>query len=330
MRKWWAVPAVVALGLVAACGNGDTGGDNGGDDYGLVPIYTPRAGGTANIVGSAIANVLSQHIDGVQASVEATTGSQEMVQRLEERRQANQPAFAVMDTAGPLWAYEGQDPYDQEYISLRTMTFTGASDLYVVVPADSDIESYGDLTGRRVALGGPGSTPQLLAEELIEYHGVPVESYTPEYLSYDDIVDGLANGSLDAGVLAGAPPVSAYSELATTQDVRIVPVDEDVRERLIEERPYFYESTVEGGEYRGMDTDVPAVGFGTSLVTFEEVPDELVERVMEAIYEHHDQLVSSHGSMAVMLPENAAQSVAIPFHPAAESVITERGGTIEN
>ncbi|MCK6210540.1 TAXI family TRAP transporter solute-binding subunit [Georgenia sp. EYE_87] len=319
--------AGTAILLLAACGGTGTGaGDSAdGDNYGIVPIYTPRQGGTAYIVGGGIANLISEHVDGAQASVEATTGTLEMVQRLDERMQSGDPAFTLMDTAGTLWAFEGQAPYEQEYTELRALTFAGNSDLYMVTRADSGIESYADLEGKTIGIGGPGSPTNLLTVEVLVAHGVEEGEYTGEFLGYEDVVDGLSNGSIDAGVLAGSPPVSAYAELATQQDVRIVPVDEQIADQLVKERPYFYRGVVEAGQYPGVEAEIPVMGFGTNFVTHSETPDDLVRQVMEVIFDNHDALVSVHGSASEMTLENANRAIGIPFHPAAEEYLSEQG-----
>ncbi|GAA4430951.1 TAXI family TRAP transporter solute-binding subunit [Georgenia halophila] len=323
-----AVAATAALAMVAACG-GNTGagadGDEGPQDYGIVPLYTPRQGGTAYIVGGGIANLVSEHVDGVQASVEATTGTQEMVQRLAERQQTGEPAFSLMDTAGTLWAYEGQPPYEQEYTELRALAFAGNADLYMVARADSGIDEYADLAGKTLGIGGPGSPTNLLTVEILAAHGLDEGDYTGEFLGYEDVVNGLSNGSIDAGVLAGSPPVAAYTELATQEDVRIIPVDEQVAEELVAESPYFYQGVVEGGQYPGVEQEIPVMGFGTNLVTNADTPDDLVRRVIEVVYEYHDDLVAVHGSAEVMTPENATRAIGIPFHPAAEEYLSEQG-----
>lgn len=320
-----AVGAALLLGLTA-CGSGTgTEGADGGTDYGVVPIFTPRQGGTAYILGGGISNLVSEHVDGVQASVEATTGTQEMVQRLEDRRSTGQPAFTLMDSAGTQTAYEGKPPYEQEYTELRALTFAGASDLYMVTSADSGIDSYTDLEGKRVGVGGPGSPTNILSTQIMAAHGVEEGDYQAEFLGYEDVVDGLSNGSIDAGVLAGSFPVSAYSELAAQHDVRIVPVQDDVLEALLEESPYFYDTVVEAGSYNGVEEDVRVLGFGTLVATHSETPDELVTDFMKVIFEQHEELVQVHGSAKDITLENATRGIGIPFHPAAEEYLKAEG-----
>lgn len=323
----------MTLGLTACGGGGGSpGGGEGTEaagDYGVVPIFTPRQGGTAYIIGGGIANLLSENVEGVQASVEATTGTQEMVQRLEERRQNGQPAFTVMDSAGTQAAYEGREPYETEYTELRALSFAHAADLYMVTRADSGIDSYADLEGKRVGVGGPGSPTNILSTQTMAAHGVEEGEYQAEFLGYEDVVNGLSNGSIDAGVLAGSYPVSAFTELGAQQDIQILPVDEEVLTSMVEENPYFYATEVEAGAYDDVSEDVPILGFGVILATHSEVPDDLVASVMETIFDNHDRLVQVHGAAAEMTPENAAQGVGIPFHPAAAEYLEEQGVEVE-
>jgi TRAP-type uncharacterized transport system substrate-binding protein len=58
------------------------------------------------------------------------------------------------------------------------------------------------------------------------------------------------------GVVGGGYPVPAYTEMSTTHNVRIVPVDEAVLSRVRSEYPYYYKSIVKAKSYRGIDRDV--------------------------------------------------------------------------
>ena len=64
--------------------------------------------------------------------------------------------------------------------------------------------------------------------------------YKPLWLGYNEVAEGLQDGSIDAGFISGAYPIPAIQQLAFERDIRIIPVDETVLKKLLETNPYFY------------------------------------------------------------------------------------------
>jgi len=62
----------------------------------VIPIYTPGAGGTAYLIGGAMAAVLNKYIPEVQMMVEATGGTAAMSKLIQEKAEKNQPALACL------------------------------------------------------------------------------------------------------------------------------------------------------------------------------------------------------------------------------------------
>lgn len=291
----------------------------------VIPVYTPRAGGTAYIIGGGIADLINKEVAGVQMVVEATTGTEEIVKLVTERYNAGKEAFSVADAGGYYFAYKGGREYDKPHPHLRAVTYVHAADLYLVVRAESPIQSYADLKGKKVGVGSPGSAVEVVSNEVFEAHGVTRNDYQAEFLSYAEVVTGLTDKVIDAGVLAGAYPVAAYSELNATHKIRIVPVETEVIENLISKSPYYYLTSVEPDAYPGITEEVPIVGYGVLLETHENVDEEIVYNVVKNIFEHNDRLVEVHGAAREITLENALRSVGIPLHPGAERYFREQG-----
>ena len=105
-------------------------------------------------------------------------------------------------------------------------TFTS---LFLAIPLSS-------LTLTQKESGSPWAVPAAvrrpLPSFLFEQHGVQKKDFKPYYFTYKETVEGLQDGSLDGGFLAGGYPISSYSELSTRQSVRIVPVDEKILKKI--------------------------------------------------------------------------------------------------
>lgn len=319
-----AAAAVLALSITS-CGSTGQAPNEDGSFSGILPIYTPRQGGSAYVLGGGIANQVSRTVDGVQATVEATTGTQEMIQRLSEKQAQGQPAFALPDTTGAARAVEGREPFENPHPDLRALSTVQEGVIYMVARADSGLDSLDDLKGKSIGLGVGGSVVNYLTKEVLEAHGVEEGSYQEQPLGYQEVADGLANGSLDAGVIAGAAPVSSLTELAAQHDVTIIGTDPQIMDDLMERAPYVLDTAVEPGMYQGIDNETNTFSFSVAVVTHKDTPDDTVQSMMQLLFEQTDELAKVHASAKGITLDNATKGIAFDFHPAAAEYLEEKG-----
>lgn len=321
---------LLIVGLLAGCG-GSSGGDAEGQNSSqteIVPIYTPPAGGAAYILGGGIANIVNKELSGVQLVAESTSGSVEMVKLVSERWSNNKDAFAIIASDGVYNGYTGQNEFDKAYPELRAVSYIYGAEVYLVVPAESSIRSYADLKSKRVGVGAPGSTLSSVATTLIEkYYGISKDDYKPLPLSYKEVVQGIKDGSIDAGFLAGATPMASYNELSSSKDVRIIQVDEDILEKVVQEYPYYYRSRVKAGTYKNIDQDIPILAFGVVILTHEKTDEDLVYNLLKTVVENNADLVAVHKVAGQMKPETLLNGIGIPLHPGAQKYMDENGIT---
>ncbi|MGO2110700.1 MAG: TAXI family TRAP transporter solute-binding subunit [Pseudoclavibacter sp.] len=328
VRGFIGAAAAITIALsMAACTDPSTGAD--GESQGVVPIYTPRQGGSAYVVGGGIANLMSSSIDGVQGSVEATTGTQEMIERLRAKQDESQPAFIIADSAGQARSMSGDFPFEEPYADLRALAYLHDTAVHLVVRGDSSISGMQDLEGATIGLGVPGSPMNFLTKEVLEAHGVSEGSYEELPYGYEEVADGLNNGTIDAGVIGGAIPVSTLTELAAQVDVRVLPVDAAVMAELEGEAPYLFPLDIPGGTYNGIEEEVTTYGFSASLSTHKDTPDALVTSMLEIVYDQTDELAQVHASANAISLDDYDKGIAIDLHPAALAFYEERGVSLE-
>ena len=292
----------------------------------LIPLYTPPSGGTGYILGAGIASVTKKHLPDLEVVVEATPGTVAMVKFLMERESMKREAFAIFACDGAFNAVKGQKEFaGKPFPNLRAVTFLWGADLYLVVPTNSPIKSYADIKGRRVGMGGAGSTVALTGLYLLELSGVKREDFKPYFFVYKETIQGIKDGSLDAGFLAGGYPIASYTELSLTHSVRIVPVDEEIIKKVTSENPYYYGGLVKAKSYKGLENDTPIVGFAGGLFTHAGVSTDLVYQITKNLYEHREEYYQIHLSAKEMTPETALKGIPIPLHPGAERYFKEIG-----
>ena len=292
----------------------------------LIPFITPPAGGGAYIIGAGVISVTNKYIADIKLVHEAATGTMDIVRRMQAREAAKKEALAIYGTPDAWNAYKGNNEYaGKAFTSLRMVVAVNGTDVYLVVPANSPIKSYADVKGKRIGMGGPGSTVANTAQLLLDEHGVTKKDFKPYYFTYKEIVDGIQDGSLDGGIVAGGYPISAYSELSTQKAMRIVPADEGVLKKIIASHPYYYRNVVKAKSYKGLDQDTTIMGFAGGLWALSSVSNDYVYRLIKNLFEHKDEFYSIHSAAKEITHENALTGLSVPLHPGAEKYYKEKG-----
>jgi len=288
----------------------------------LIPLYTAAAGGPSYMLGAGIASLTKKYVSGVEMVAEATPGSGPMVRNLREREGMKREAFAIIASDGAFNAYHGKKDYEgKAYPAIRGITFLFGGPQFLAVPANSSIRSYSDVRGKRVGIGGPGSTIAESTLALLELYGIKRSDFKPYFFGYVEAANGIRDGSLDGGILADVQ----YTELSLTQNVRAVPADEEILKKLLSQYPYYPYAIFKSGSYKGVDQDTPAITFVVALYTYAGVSTDLVYQITKNLFEHREEYYQVHKFARMMTPETALKGIPIPLHPGAEKYYKESG-----
>lgn len=273
-------------------------------------------------------NVTNKYIgQDVKFVHEASTGTMEIVRRLALAESQKKDAFGTFGATDAWKAQQGKDEFaGKAFPGLRAIAFSQMVDLYLVVPANSPIKSYRDVKGKRLGIGGAGSSIAITALLILEQYGIAKNDFKPYYFVYKETIEGIKDGSLDGGFLAGGYPMASYMELSTTHSVRIVPVEEKISTKIITDFAGYYASVVKAKLYRGHDQDTPIVGFSGGLWTHSGVSNELVYRFIKNLFDNKEEYYKIHQDAKALTVENATKTIRVPFHPGAEKYLKEIGG----
>jgi len=321
MKRIFSAGLLITIGVLFGLANSDVCAKE------LIPIVTPGAGGTAYIMGAGISTIARKYVPETDYVVQAESGVTTMLRRIHDYYKKNQSAFTVCDGNGVWSAYNGVGLFagKEKYTELRGVSFIHNIELYFVVRKNSGIRWYADAKGKRIAVGPPGSSVAASGLLLFGAHGLTEKDYKVVYLSYNEVVEGIKDNSIDGGILAGSSPVASYNELALTQDVTIIPINPEAAKSITEKYRYFFPVSVKKGTYKGVDQDVPVIGFSSILATHEKTNPDLVYKVVKAIYEHKNELVAIHKVAENLNLKNAMDGIGVPMHEGAKKYYKEVG-----
>jgi uncharacterized protein len=283
-------------------------------------------GGAFFTISAGMARVVEQNVEGVQATARVTAATTENTRLLGRER----IEFALAAASGPHAAANGQPPFtDERYENVRYVATGYSSPFQIVVNDDSDVQSIADLSGKRVGVL-VGITAQDWFPRLAEVYGVDGQFETFE-LGAAELMTALRDGNVDVAVISAAAPSPAVSDVATSRDVRFVPIGtEQAQEMISTTHPFFYIDVIPAGTYPGQDEDVQSILNPILLVTHAGVPEDLVYRVAQVLLdENHDDLSAIHPNAGLFRVENGGVSMVIPPHPGAVRFYSEHGINLE-
>ncbi|MGH3665294.1 MAG: TAXI family TRAP transporter solute-binding subunit [Egibacteraceae bacterium] len=324
-------PLCVVLGLllVAACAPGsapedeaaDEGGAGGAEVPEFLSIATGGTGGAYYPIGGAMGNMLADEIEGVSnATAETTGGSVENIRLIHQGR----AEMALAQGDAVYLGCRGEGDFDEPQ-NIATVALPYVNVLQVVTTEGTGIESFEDLAGKRVSVGDAGSATEVFMRQVIEFLGMSYDDFgDTQRLPFDGQTTAIRNGQLDAGTWVVAPGVSSIQDLASSEPIRILALDDDQLADFQEEYPYYLGTDLEAGTYQGLDEPITLPSTWNSVLVPKDMDEEFVYQVATALHENVDALASGHPAAEALAPENVENALC-PLHPGAMRYFEEVG-----
>ena len=339
MKKFLsAVTAAVLAMSLAACGSsGSTATTAAGSDTEAaeaapsVEVTGKMTMGTGGTSGTyyAFGGVLGQYIKnygGIDVTVVSTDGSKADIQGID----AGDYQLGTVQSDVMAYAWEGVKAFadDGAINSIRVIGGLYAETVQLVT-MDPDIKTPADLKGKAVSIGAPGSGVYFNAMDVLESAGLTESDIKAQYLSFADSAEGLKDGKIDAAFIVAGAPTPAITELMTTNDAYLVPIEGEYAEKIMAECPYYTELAIPAGTYPKQDEDINTVTVKATLIVSADASEDDVYNVTKAIYDNAEAISGEHAKGAELSIENATTGMTAPFHAGAAKYFAEKGVTVE-
>lgn len=286
---------------------------------GVTGVYYPAGGAICRLVN------MDRKEHGVRCSVESTGGSVYNLSALAQ----GELDLAVAQSDWQFHAYNGSSQFEAEGPNrkLRAVFSMHPEPFTVIASQSSGIKTFEDLEGKRVSLGNQGSGQSATAETLMDAMGWKVDKFSlAAELEAADQSQALCDGSIDAFFYTVGHPSGAIKEATTSCDSVVVSVDNAATKKLIKDNPYYRKAIIPGGMYRGSDEDVTTFGVAATLISSTDVADDVVYRVVRAVFENFDNFKRLHPAFANLEKEEmVAGALSAPLHPGAVRYYKEAG-----
>ena len=253
-------------------------------------ISTASPGGVYAVYGEGLAQLISSEV-GIPTSTRQTQGPAQNLVLLK----SGQTELA-MTTAGP--AYEAMngllelDP-GNSYHDLRALFSMYPTPFQMVALADGGISSLQHLDGKRVGAGPRSGTGGIYWERWLDDLEIGAAL---QYGGIGDQASQLADGRLDAVILAGGVPHPSISELE--------------------------------GTYTSPQQDLSTVAMWNFVVVDASMSDAVAYEITKAVIEGNARMISTHAAAKDTIAENILRNTFIPLHPGAARYYEEIGFSI--
>ncbi len=287
-----------------------------------VVIGTAGTAGTYYVVAAAMAQAINNNSSLINVVAQPTKGSIENI----NLTSVGDIHFGMSNADGVYFAANGTETYAQT----GKQNIMGMMSLYMsagqmVTQKTSGIKSYADLKGKKVCLGPPSTTIVEMSKAILREYGIdPEKDITPFYLAFDEGLQKLTDGEIDATFFVAGVPTAALINASSTGAVDFVEASEEVIHKIAGEKPYYSPFIIPAGTYKGIDRDILTLKIMTEIFVNSDTPEDVVYEFVKQALENVDSYQDAHVVVAEITPETAWK-VSAELHPGAAKYYKEIG-----
>ena len=305
---------VMVIGVIAGCG-----GDSAGEKK-FLNIATGGTAGTYYPIGGAMAEILNNNIQGMNASAQSTGATVANINMLKE----GSVDLAIVQNDITYYAANGIEMFkDKKVDNLRGIATLYPETCQIVTLDASGIKSIADLKGRRVAVGAMGSGAEANARQILEAYGITYEDIDEQFLSFSEAASALKDGNVDAAFVTAGYPTAAVQDIASQNKVRLLPVEADKADALIAKYPFYTKVVIPAGTYAGFDEEVAGISVMAMLVCTDKVDEGLGYDITKALFSNLDRIKAAHSVGKLITKEGAMEGMPIKMNAGAEKFFKE-------
>jgi TRAP transporter TAXI family solute receptor len=199
----------------------------------------------------------------------------------------------------------------------------------LVVRSDAGINALKDLKGKRINAGAPLSIEQLAMDTIMKAKNWSYEDFSlvqqlSDSLSQDTMA--FCHGTIQAMLHIGVHPDSSLQQLFRLCKARLVSMDDSDIEKLVSEHPAFSKIDIAADVYPSYPQSASTFGTTGMLVTSEDLDEQTVYNIIDAIYRNQKRFKSAHPALSLFTVDTAQKMDAgVQLHPGAAKFFSEHG-----
>ncbi|MGI6085085.1 MAG: TAXI family TRAP transporter solute-binding subunit [Acetivibrionales bacterium] len=277
--------------------------------------------GTYYAFSGAVSQVLSSKLKNVSFDVQSTGASKANIYLVADK----EADIAIVQNDVMYYASKGIDLFEGEGAVEGFSAMAGCYAEVCQIVSKSNITSIEDLKGKRVSVGDIGSGCEFNARQILDAYGISFDDIQVNNLSFGDSATALKDDKIDAFFCVAGAPTTAIVELATSNSINILEVDDAHADKLIADYPFYTKFNVPGGAYKGVDADVQTVAVVATYIVRNDLDEKLVYDMTKALFENSEEIAKAHPKGAELNAEYSVSGISITIHPGALKYYKEIG-----
>ena len=287
---------------------------------GVTGVYYPTGGAISRMV-----NKKSKEY-GLKATVESTAGSVYNINAV----LSGELEFGVAQSDRQYQAYNGLAEWSQRgpQKDLRAVFSIHPEAITLIASQQSGISSVGDLKGKRVNIGNPGSGQLQNSKDVIEAAGLKLADLHAEQVKAVEAPGLLQDEKVDAFFYTVGHPNGNIKQATSGRiKVRIVPIKGPGIDSLLNKHSYYAKATIPAEFYPNAlnKDDIESIGVKATFVASKKLADNIVYAITKEVFDNLESFKKLHPAYAVLTKENMLQGLSAPIHQGALKYYKEAG-----
>ncbi|GHS95817.1 C4-dicarboxylate ABC transporter substrate-binding protein [Synergistales bacterium] len=315
MKSFKVCVFVVAAALVLSF----TGAVSAADDV-FVRIGTSTVGGGFYLIGNTIAQLGTQAMKDINFTA-ITGGSIKNCINLGNKE--IELGMVQSSTVNDAWK-GGNESFKEPVKTLRYVTAIYFMPAHILVNKAANIKSVADFKGKRVDYGSVGAGIEINAREIMSVYGLTDADVNIQRYGRAEVEEALTVGDSQAHIWTTNAPNAQVSEMVRGGKVGLIGIEPDKIKEITAKFPHYAASVIEKEVY-GLDSDIPIIAAVGSLLTYEDMPDDVIYKITKMLHENNKFLAERLNYFAGFKLEMALAGMAVPLHPGAKKYYVEQG-----
>ncbi len=190
---------------------------------------------------------------------------------------------------------------------------------------DAGIKSIGDFKGKRVDYGSVGQGIEVNVREMMSVYGLTDDDVRIERFGRAEVAEALKVGDSQAHIWTTNAPNAQVTDMIRSGKVGLIGIEADKIREIVEKYPHYAPVTIPGGVYAGYEKDIPVVGAVGSLLTYEDMPEEVIYKITKMIHGNTKFLQERLNYFNSLTLDFALAGMSVPLHPGAKKFYVEAG-----
>ena len=270
-------------------------------------------------IGGVICRLVNRHkhLHKIRCSLESTSGSIANLRDLEQQK--FDLVFAQSD-----WqyhAYNGSSTFEKDgpNKNLRAVFALEADPLALLVPQDSEVNSFDGLADKRVSFGYTRSLQHRIINDFLAVKKWTSKNFKEiRPMSDERQVRQICDGQLDAILLLSSSLSDRLRNLSDDCKLRMLPIEGDEVKQVIAQKPYYRTAKVLRGMFIESEQEILSFGLGATAVADENTSPKAIYHIVKEVAENFNDFKSLHPTLAALDKRELSNAgIAIPLHPGA-------------